>query len=561
MAVRAVTLGEGLGERLRALANAYLMSALALVMISALLVFLVYPVVLVLYKSFEGDSGLTLRNYARFFSTPYYYRSLTNSLILATTTTLLTVAIGFGFAYMVTRGPRLIRMPFRLVALLPLVAPPYIFGIALIILGGRRGLFNQVFGTDLSLYGWPGVIFAQVVSFLPLCYLMIENVLTSLDQNLEDSASDLGAGQVQVLRTVTLPLIAPGLLRASLLVFILSIADFANPALLGGRLPFLAPDAFLMVVGAEYNLRMAAVLCVFLVVPSIVIFLVHHYCLAGKTYTTITGRSGAVEARRMTRLLQVPFTLLCVVMCGAILLPFGVVLMGAFTELVGINNALTLDHFKTSMGIRSVMTSLQVAIYAGVLTAIFGVLLAYVLVRGRVPGRSIVEFLALSGFAIPGTVVGIGYILAFNQPPIYLTGTLWIIVFSMVFRYMPVALEAGISKLAQIDISIEEASADLGASFLTTFRRVVLPLMITAFMAGLVYTFMTSMISLSAVIFLVSPGLDLASVYIFQLAQAGHLGIASAISVQMIGVVFLCLTVLWVIARRTGFRVIGTGKA
>jgi len=165
------------------------------------------------------------------------------------------------------------------------------------------------------------------------------------------------------------------------------------------------------------------------------------------------------------------------------------------------------------------------------------------------------EMIALSGFALPGTVIGVGYILAFNRPPFLLTGTIWILILNCMFRFVAVGVEAGISKLHQISIEIEEASADLGADFLTIFFKVVLPIMFSAFVAGFIYTFMTTMMSLSSVIFLVTPGFDLASVYIYLTAQLGELGLASATTMKMILIVVISLAILNIVAKKTGLNV------
>ena len=183
--------------------------------------------------------------------------------------------------------------------------------------------------------------------------------------------------------------------------------------------------------------------------------------------------------------------------------------------------------------------------------SIIGVLLAYVIVRGKFVGRSFIEMISLSGFALPGTVLGIGYLLAFSAPPFKLTGTLMILALNCVFRFIAVGVEAGISKLHQINIEIEEASADLGASFLTTFWRIVLPIMFPAFVAGFIYTFMTAIVSLSAVVFLVSPGFDLAAVKIFDAAVYGEIGIASAVTVKLVLIVMLCMATLHYITKKT----------
>jgi iron(III) transport system permease protein len=203
----------------------------------------------------------------------------------------------------------------------------------------------------------------------------------------------------------------------------------------------------------------------------------------------------------------------------------------------------------------AIYNSIKVSLGAGLVGAIVGTLLAYVIMRGNFPGRHVMEIIALSGFALPGTVIGVGYIMAFNRPPFLLTGTIWIIILNCVFRFVAVGVEAGISKLHQISIEIEEASADLGADFITIFFKIVLPIMFSAFVAGFIYTFMTTMMSLSSVIFLVTPGFDLASVYIYLTAQLGELGLASATTVKMMVIVALCLAILQIIAKKTGLDI------
>ena len=195
---------------------------------------------------------------------------------------------------------------------------------------------------------------------------------------------------------------------------------------------------------------------------------------------------------------------------------------------------------------------------AAVIGAVIGVLLSYVIVRGKFFGRTFIEMASLSGFALPGTVLGIGYLLAFSAPPLKLTGGIMILALNCVFRFLAVGVEAGISKLHQIHIEIEEASADLGASFLTTFFRIVLPIMFPAFIAGFIYTFMTAIVSLSAVVFLVSPGFQLAAVKIFDAAVYGEIGIASATTIKLILIVMLCMAVLNYITKKTR---LGSGMA
>lgn len=505
-------------------------------------------------KSFLSKEGVSLQHYIEFFSKKFYLRSLLNTLMLGILTTAIVLVIAFAFAYLTTRGPSALRKPLKIIALLPLIAPSYIFAISLIILMGKRGVITQLLNLHMTIYGWQGVILAQSLSFLPLAFMMIENVLTSLNPNLEDSAADLGAKEMTILKTITIPLSAPGFLKAGLLVFVMAISEFGNPAILGGRLSFLAPDTFLMITG-ECRFEMASVLSVFLILPSLAAFMIHHYWLKGKTYTTIVGKAVAADPRKMSLLTKVPCFFICSAVSIFILLSFSVIVIGSFVKLVGINNTWTWEHFKNLQSNYAIFNSIKISLLAGLVGAIIGILLSYVIMRGNFRGRTLMEFIALSGFAVPGTVLGVGYILAFNSPPLLLTGTIYILIFNNVFRFLAVAVEAGVSKLHQISIEIEEASADLGADFLTTFRRVVLPILFSAFVVGFIYIFMTSLIALSSVIFLVKPGYDLAAVYIFITAQLGEMGLASATMMKLILIIIICMGILYFLSKKTGFKV------
>ena len=538
----------------RALAR-FLPAALVCLLVGWLLLFIAYPVVVILARSLAAKGGgLTLAHFQTFFGKSYFLRSLANTLILGTTVTAMVMGLGFALAYLVTRGPRMLRWPLRAVTLAPLIAPPYIFGLALIIVAGRRGFLAQLLGTQIPIYGWLGVILAQVLSFLPVAFLMIENVLQSLDPNLEDSACDLGAGELTLLETIIIPLASPGLLKAALLTFGLAIADFGNPALLGGNLSFLAPDAFLMITG-EWNTEMASVISVVLLVPSLAIFLAQYHWLKGKVYTTVSGDPVAAEERGISSWLLALLLAPCLLYAAVVVVSYGVIALGAVTKLVGIDNTFTLEHLFKNVGLEAIWTSVKVSLLAGGFAGLGGTGLAYLCMRGDVRLRGLLEMITLAGFALPGTIMGIGYLLAFNRPPLLLTGTLAILVLNMIARFLAVGLEAGVSKLHQIDRSLEEASADLGAGTLTTFRRIVLPLMSSACVAGFLFTFMQSMISLSAAIFLVAPGRLLASVYIFNRAREGDMGIACAISAILIASVAVCLVGLAFLARRTGVRI------
>ncbi|MCE5333290.1 MAG: iron ABC transporter permease [Desulfobacteraceae bacterium] len=543
-------LKAGSGNRVKDFLNANLVNILAALLFFLLALFLLYPIIAVLVKSIRGPSGFTLEYYRTFFAKNYYYRSLFNTLLLGAINTVVCLVIGFCLAYMTTRGPYPLRKPLKVISLVPLIAPPYLFALSLIILFGRNGLVTRMFDLHWQLYGFAGVVISQTLAFIPLAYMMLENTLMSLNPNLEESAYDMGASEATILRTITIPLMAPGLLKAALLIFVMTIAEFGNAAILAGRTPFLAPDTYTMITG-ESDFNMGSVLSVVLIAPCIIIFFVHNYLLEGKKFTTIGGKPVASEPRKITPVIKVPLIIVTTAATGAILICFAVVLAASFYKILGVTDKFILANYLDFTSNQAIANSIRVSFIAAAIGAVIGVLLAYVIVRGKFFGRSFIEMASLSGFALPGTVLGIGYLLAFSAEPLKLTGGIMILALNCVFRFLAVGVEAGISKLHQINIEIEEASADLGASFLTTFYRIVLPIMFPAFIAGFIYTFMTAIVSLSAVVFLVSPGFQLAAVKIFDAAVYGEIGIASATTIKLILIVMLCLAVLNYVTKKT----------
>jgi len=539
-------------ERIKTFVNANLIHIFAVLLFLLLALFLLYPIFAVLIKSIKGPEGFTLSYYTKFFVKGYYFQSLRNTLWLGFINTVVCLVVGFCLAYLTTRGPWLLRKPLKVVSMMPLIAPPYLFAISLIILFGHNGIMTKAFGIKWSLYGFWGVAVGQTLAFIPLAYLMIENTLMSLNPNLEESAYDMGASEVRIIRTITIPLLAPGILKAGLLVFVMTIAEFGNAAILGGRTPFLAPDTYQMIIG-EADFEMGSVLSVVLIIPCIIVFILHNYLLTGKKFTTIGGKPVASEPRRMTPLVMVPFMIISLVAAAAILVSFGVVLFASFTRIFGVKNDFVLTHLLNFDSNLAIYNSMKVSLIAGIIGAIIGTLLAYVIVRGKFFGRTFIEMVSLSGFALPGTVIGIGYLLAFNAPPLKLTGGIMILALNCVFRFIAVGVEAGISKLHQINIEIEEASSDLGANFIYTFYKIVLPIMFPAFIAGFIYTFMTSIVSLSAVVFLVSPGFDLAAVKIFDAAVYGEIGIASATTMKLVVIVIVCMVILNLLSKTKRF--------
>ena len=534
---------------------AYIINGTGGLLFLLLAIFVLWPIISLLLKSISDSKGFTLKYYKEFITHHYYYRSFFNTLILGILTTSVCLSVGFCIAYMTTRGPKRLRKPIRLITLIPLIAPSYIFALSLITLLGNRGIITRALGLGWNIYGFPGCVLAQTLGFLPLAYIMIENTLSSLNPNLEDSAANLGASEVKILRSITIPLLIPSFLKTALIVFVMAVAEFGNVALLCGRTPFLAPDTYLMIIG-EANFNMASVLSAFLILPCAVIFVLQNFLIKGKDYTTIVGKPVAAEPRHITPLILIPFLTVSFVACGLILLTFGVVGAGAFTKVLGVDNTFTLSNIFNTRSTIALNNSIKIASFAGLFGAILGVFLSYVIARGKFKGRAVLEGISVAGFTLPGTVMGISYLLTFNKPPLLLTGTTIILVINCIFRYLAVGVEAGITKLQQLSIEVEEASLNLGASTATTFRRIVLPIIFPAFLYGFMFVFMTTMVSISAVIFLVPPGFPLASIYIFDSAIWGYIGLASATTLKLVAVVAVCLTIIQFLSKWTGMSAI-----
>ncbi|MCK4804825.1 MAG: iron ABC transporter permease [Spirochaetes bacterium] len=524
-------------------------------MMVLLLLFVVYPVASVLITSFESDKGISLVNYGNFFRYSYYYKSMVNSLILGIITTIIVLVISFSIAYTVSKTELPLKGLLRTGALLPLISPPFIFSLALIIIAGRRGLIYHFLGISPTIYGWPGLIIAQVLSFLPLGFLMVNNVLVTLNPTLEDASLDLGASQARTLFKIIIPLSLPGLFKAALLVFIMSLADFGNPMLIGGGLPIMATDAYNLWIG-EQNMEMASVFCILLIIPSIFVYIIQFYFLKEGSFITVSGQMIGTEKRNISWFIKYPFFILSLFTCLVILACFSVIFLSSVTKLFMFNNKFTLEHFSSYTGWRALKTSLTVSGIAAVITSFTSIVFAYIIVRKKPVARDLMEFIALLGFAVPGTVMGIGYILVFNKQPFMITGTILIIILNISFREFPVGLEAGISKLHQIDVSIEEASRDLGASSFRTFVSAALPLMSSAFAASFLYTFMVGMITISAVIFLIAPGTNLASLLILRLAETGNIGKASAMAVMLTLIVLVSLLMLKIISKKSNVEML-----
>jgi iron(III) transport system permease protein len=521
------------------LAQADLVTAATAAAILVLLAtFVVWPVVRVLALSITGPGGLTLANFDAFFSTWRLFRILVNSLAVSALSTAITVLVALVLAYAVTRTTVPGKRFLSLMSVLPLISPPFLVSLAFILLLGRNGVVTRGLGLDWSIYGFHGIVLAQVFTFLPQAYILLANVLGNIDSALEEAAENLGAGTMTTLRRVTLSLARPGLASAALIVFILCMTDFGNPILVGGRYNVLATEIYSQVIGMN-DFPAAATMSVILVVPCLAAYLLNAYWVGSRSYVTVSASSRST-LRPTPPLVRWPLVVLCGAIATFIAVIYGLIPLGSFVRLWGSDWSLSLRHYafdSTAEGAWPVWNSVRLAAVAGVVGTVLALVTAYVVERKRPPGRRVIEGLSLLPAALPGTVIGVGYILAFNVPPILLTGTIWILVTSVVFWKFPVAVLAAMNTLKQLDPSIEEAAVSLGAGTVRTFGRVVLPLLTGTAFSIFVYFFINGMVTVSAVIFLIYPGFNLGSVAILAQVENGYPGVACALGTIILAIV------------------------
>jgi iron(III) transport system permease protein len=526
-------------------------AATALVLWLLLGLFVAYPMAMLLARVFVDESGLTFAGVVSILTDRHQIRAFWNSLLLGALVGVGGTIVGFAFAFTATRAklPRWLLTAIDASVLLPLVSPPFTTAIAMIFSFGPRGLITyELLGLKgVTVYGLTSTLFSEILTYFPIAYLTLRPLLAAIDSNVEGMALSLGASRWRVFRTVTLPLCVPGLANAFLLLFAASLADFATPLILAGnQFPVLPTQAYLQITGL-FDLRGGAALSLVLLVPSLVVFLLQRYWVGRRFYVTVTGKgAGQAPFDSVSPAVRVALLAGCALVAAAIVYFYALLLYASLVVALGANHALTLAHYRVVFtdGLKVIRDTLIIAGIAMPLGGLYGILVGYLVARKRFVGRRTMEILSMVNYALPGTIVGIAYLIAFNEPPIELAGTALVIIACYVFRYGPTGIRATVALLQQIDRSLEEASQGLGAGSGTTFRRVTLPLIMPAFFAGLGVVFIRSMTAISATIFLVSIGWSLITVKILENMTELSLGPAAAYSVLVVVIVFVVIALI-----------------
>lgn len=516
---------------------------------AALAIFIVYPLFRVFAVSMtDKEGGFDLSAYSHAFSNRYMRQGFFNSLLVAGLTAIFGMLVGYLFAYTLNRTDIPLKGFFRTVAVLPIVFPPFIGALSIIMLFGFNGIITAgIFGIrNFPVYGLWGLMMAQVVCFFPVAFITLDGVIGTISPTLEDAAFNLGANRWQAFRKVILPMSVPGIASTMLVLFIESLADFGNPLILAGsKFPVLSVQAYLQITGM-FDTKGGAALAVWLLFPSIAAFIIQKYWVGKKKYVTVTGKPTTSVLKSVSKPVKWVLFSLCMLIAVFTLTIYATIFWGAFVKAWGMNNTLTLENFKYvfDVGLEAIKDTLVIAFTSTPISAVLGMIIAFLLVRKVFPGRRVMEFTSMLSFAVPGTVIGIGYILSFNKPPLLLTGTLAILVLNFVFRYIPVGIQSGVALLNQVDPAIEEAAYTLGADNRQVFTKVTLPLIMPAFFSALVFAFVRAMTAISAAIFLVSARWNLITVQILSQSDSGRLSEACAFSVLLIGMIMGFILIL-----------------
>lgn len=554
-------------------------------LLAILALFLLYPVVDICRLSFFKDGVFTIQNYLDYFSNPRIFRSFYNSMFVSAITMVITTVLAFFFAYGLTRTTMPAKGLFFTISTLPLIAPTIIQALALILLFGRNGLITRyLLGTDWNIYGAAGIIVGEILYCFPNALFILYTTLSAVDTRLDEAAQSLGASSLKTFWKVTLPAAKYGIASAAALTFNLTITDFGIPVVIGGNYSVLATEIVSQVFGLQ-RFDLGATIGVILLIPSIMAFMINYY-LTRKSYAMISGQARPFLPPSRP-LKKWAFTIYSVLISACILLVFVTVFFGSFVRTWPYDFSLTLAHFDfPSLGAsvpfwtafwQSVLppsplrdmiaikyapiwTSLLVSLVVAIVGASVTLVAAYIVEKKKPRGEQLLYSLSVLPAAIPGVVLGLGYVLAFNKPYFFIYGTVWIIIINVIIANFTLGFLSGTANMKQIDKSVEEAAVSLGAGPVTTFIRIVFPLSKVAFLSTATFFFMRGMTTISAVLFLVSAKIKLAAIEIIFLDVDGRTASANAMCTVVVLVVVLFLVIMRLVTGRSGLTGMSAAK-
>ena len=537
-----------------------------ILLIAFLTVFILYPLAILLVDSFISDSGVTLSTFKRVLALPNFRNAITNTMKVGFLVGIASSLIGLLFAYVevyVKVRSKFMGGLFKVVSMLPVVSPPFVLSLSMIMLFGKAGIITRFLLKiyDNSVYGFWGIAIVQTLTFFPVCYMMLKGLLKNIDPSLEEAARDMGASRFKVFMTVTFPLILPGLGNAFLVTFIESIADFANPMIIGGSYDTLATTIYLQITGA-YDKQGAAAMAVVLLGITLLMFVVQKYYLEAKSTATLSGKASRERMLITDRSVTIPLSIICSALALFVIIMYICVPFGALFRTWGYDFHLTFKWFGQVFtrykGFKAFKDSFILSLISAPITALLSMIISYLVVKRKFKSKGFIEAVSMLAMAVPGTVLGIGYIRGFSGglfgsgilQGLYGTGAILVIVF--IVRSLPTGTRSGISALRQIDKSIEESAYDMGADSFKVFMTVTLPLIKDSFLSGFVTSFVRSITAISAIILLVTPSYLLITVQINEFAEKGSYGIACAFATILIAITYSAVLIMNLIIKHFG---------
>ncbi len=510
-----------------------------LVIFLLLMVFLIYPFSAMLKESFiSADTGrFSFQNFIDFFTYPYYYQTLKNSFSVVFAATFFSTLIGLPMAFIVSRYNVPGKSALNMMIILSLLSPPFIGAYSWIILLGRNGVitrFFATFGVELpTIYGWGGIVLVFTLKFFPYIFLFVSGALKSVDASLEEAAENLGVSGLKKLFTVTFPLILPTILAGALMVFMSSLADFGTPMLIGEGykvLPVLIYEEYMSEIGG--NASIASMLSVITVMCALTVLVLQKMVIAKKSYVMSALRPPQIVV--LSGLRRFLCTLFCFCVVGVAMVPQVVVVITSFIKTNGpiFVRGFSLDSYRMIINRLStnIINTYLYSTVAIIIMVVMGLLVSYLVVRRKSKVNSILDLLIMFPYVIPGAVLGITLLVAFNQKPLLLSGTAAIMIIAYVIRKLPYTVRSSSAILYQIDASIEEASINLGVSPMKTFVKVTAVLMAPGVLSGALLSWITTINELSSSIILYTGRTGTISVAIYTEVVRASFGTAAALA-------------------------------
>ena len=527
-----------------------------LLLVVFLFFFVVYPLLnlfvnafTILKKTGTTSEGIAIRQAVFSFENfPYIFNSLDfatpikNSLIIGFIVAFGATVVGFLFAYVevyVHFKRKIIAVLFKIVSILPTISPPFLVAIAIILLFGNTGLItNKILHMTMNpgLFGIPGVVVVEIITFFPTAYLMLRALLKNIDPSLEEAARDMGASRWKVFWTVTFPLLIPGFGNAFLISFIESLADFANPFIIGGSIDTMSTSIYIQYTGGNgiNSSHRASAMALILLCISMVFYFIQKYVLERKTYSTLTGKATRARILIEDKGVVIPLGILCGGISLFVISLYILVLICSFWKNLDVNNLVWTTANWVEIGKKvftgsssSLWNTVWTSLVAALITSAISMLVAFLMVKKKFFGKGAIEFTSMLAMAVPGTVLGIGFVAGFVQGFFqtgflkFLYGTMALIVIIFIVRSLPIGIRSGVGALRQIDKSIEESASDMGAGSGKIFASVTVPLIKDSLFSSLVTSFVRSMTALSAIIVVSTPGTVLITYEMNELGDKG----------------------------------------